>query len=143
MSNPHSLDLPSSASLVAAFIKDLANVAALLGSAQETPGRQKTRTLFYVSGAGAATFQWTADQDYFFLGCDSNTGSEVQLTTSGKALIALATKAAFDQGDVLYLTTTTTASPKPPHRDFIPAGTVLTVVIGAASSICSVVLEYA
>ena len=131
--------LPSAADLVRAFIRDLGNV---FDSAEGGGGGRRTRTLFYVSGAGAATFSWTADQDYFFVGCDSNTGAQVQLSTSGKALIPLATKAAFDQGDVLYLTTTTTASPKPPHRDFIPVGTVLTVVIGAASSICSVVLEY-
>jgi hypothetical protein len=126
--------------LIDSFLKDLHGIASLFAGGEKT---RKTRTLAYVSGAGAATFSWTADEDYYYLAAHSSSGAEVQVTTSGKALIALGTKADFTQGDVLHITTTTTSTTVPIQHTFIPKGTVLTVVIGAASSTCNILLEYA
>jgi hypothetical protein len=127
--------------MIQSFVTGLSDFLTTL--APPSLATRKTRPLAFVSGAAAATFTWKADVDYFYTGTYSSSGAETQVTTSGKALIPLATKADFTQGDVLHLTTTTTASSVPVQHTFIPKDTTITVQIGAASSVAIVVLEYA
>jgi hypothetical protein len=132
-------NIPEPHSLISDFVSGLSELLKSFGQSAE----RKTRTLVFISGAGAATFTWTADVDYYFIGAHSASGTEVQISTSGKALLALGTAASFLAGDVLYLTSTTTSSTPPPQHTPVLAGTKLTVQIGAASTPCTVVLEFA
>jgi hypothetical protein len=122
-------------------LKDLRGIAGLFSAT--SAAERKTRTLTYVSGPGAATFTFKCDVDYYFIGVGANSGAQVQLSTSGKALIALGTKADFPAGDLLFLSTTTTLAPCPIHHDFLAKDTTLTLQISAASWPVSIVLEYA
>lgn len=133
-----SMNLPSAADLVRAFVKDLGNVLDTDAGAV-----RKTRSLAFISGGAAATFQWKADADYFYIGCHSGAGAQVTVSTSGQANPALGTKASWVGGDILHITPTTTATTVPAQHAFIPKDTTVTVVINAAQVTALLVFEYA
>jgi hypothetical protein len=127
--------------------KNASDVFLVRGSLQliesELEEMNKTRVLTFISGAAATSFTFKCDQDYFYRGAYWTTGSANSVNTSGQAALALATKAAYVNGDMLFASSTTTASPSPPIKTFLAKNDILTINIGAASSVVSVVLEYA
>jgi len=103
----------------------------------------KTRVIAYTSGAGATSFTFKADVDYFFIQGYSASGTEVCINTFGLTTVpALGTKATWESG-ILYLTSTTTAASTPLQHTPIPVDTIITTAIGGASAPAMFVLEYA
>lgn len=102
----------------------------------------KTRTLCFISGPGAATWTWRCDQDYNFVGVHSGTGIQQTVAVGGQGNPTLTLKQSFVNSEILFATTTTTASNMPTQKTFLPKDTILTISQSAGSACCTIVLEY-
>jgi hypothetical protein len=124
---------------------EVSDVFVVRGSLQllEESGMNKTRVLTFISGPAAAQFTWKADADYNYKGTYWTTGSANSVNTSGQAALNLATKASYVNSDMLFASSTTTASPIPTLNVPIAKNDIITVNIGAASSVVMCVLEFA